>query len=89
MKPSELTKDLYLKKVKDVLIEVYKYSSEEADDMMRRFSKDVDEGYRSLTSEEKFVSIHPNDSESLRLFRNGNYIESGISDMAWGLDLMA
>lgn len=89
MKPSELTKEEFVQKVKALLIGDYEYSSEEADKLMQKFSQDVDEGYESATSEEKFIALHPKDNESLNYFRNGNYINTNISNTAWALDLMA
>lgn len=89
MKPNELTREMFAKRVKEILVREYKYTASDAEILMRRFSKEMDDEYESLTSEDRFVETHPNDSESLGFFRNGNYIESGISSMAWSLDLMA
>ncbi len=89
MKPGELTKRMFVKMVFDDLVKSYKYTFKEARKLIKRFPDVMEEHYLHATDVELFIGAHrKGDTESLKFFRNGNYIKSDVSGTAMCLDLL-
>ena len=89
IKPRKLTKRMFVKMVFDDLVKNCKYTFKEARKLIKRFPDVMEEHYVHATDEEHFIRIHrKGDTESLKFFRNGNYIKSDVSGTAMCLDLL-